>query len=94
VTAAEIESKKEKKVATAENQWELVNKNKALWKHSQNKVMDDEHGEFYKSLINDYEKHLSVKGFKTEGNVVFTVLLFVSKRALYDLFEPKKKFNK
>jgi molecular chaperone HtpG len=45
-------------------------------------------------LINDYEKYLAVKHFRTEGGVGFKVLLFTSKRAIYDLFEPKKKFNK
>jgi HSP90 family molecular chaperone len=35
-----------------------------------------------------------VKRFRTEGGVGFKVILFVSKRALYDLFKPKKKFNK
>jgi HSP90 family molecular chaperone len=35
-----------------------------------------------------------VKRFRTEGGVGFTVLLFVSKRAFYDLFEHKKKYNK
>jgi molecular chaperone HtpG len=44
-------------------------------------------------LINDCEKHLAVKHFRTEGDVGFTILLFVSKRATYDLFEPKKKFK-
>jgi molecular chaperone HtpG len=41
-------------------------------------------------LANDHEKHLASKHFKTESDVDFTVLLFVSKRALYDLFETKK----
>jgi HSP90 family molecular chaperone len=35
-----------------------------------------------------------MKHFRKESGVDFKVLLFVSKRALYDLFEPKKKFNK
>jgi HSP90 family molecular chaperone len=35
-----------------------------------------------------------VKRFRTDGDVGFTVLLFISKRALYDLFEPKKEFDK
>jgi HSP90 family molecular chaperone len=38
--------------------------------------MDDDHDEFYKALTNDYEKHLEVKYFRTEGCVGFEVLLF------------------
>jgi HSP90 family molecular chaperone len=49
--------------------------------------------EFYKALTNDWEKYLDVKLFRTEDGVGFEVLLFISKCALYDLFEPKK-FNK
>jgi molecular chaperone HtpG len=44
-------------------------------------------------LTNDWRKHLAVKHFRTEGDVGFTVLLFVPKCALYDLFEPKKKLD-
>jgi HSP90 family molecular chaperone len=55
--------------------------------------MDDEYGEFYKVLTNDYKKYLSLKCFRTKNGVDFTVLLFVSKRALYSFFEPKKKFK-
>jgi molecular chaperone HtpG len=81
--------RKKKKVAAVEHQWEHVNKNKAFWMHPKSEVTNDEYGEFYKELTNNYEKH-----FRTEGSVGFTVFLFVSKRALYDFFEPKKKFNK
>jgi molecular chaperone HtpG len=73
---------------------ELVNKNKALWTHPQIEATDHEYSEIYKALTNDYEKHLAMKHFKTEGSVGFTVLLFVSKRVFDDLFEPKKKFKK
>jgi molecular chaperone HtpG len=44
-------------------------------------------------LANDWEKHLAVKHFRTEGDVGFTVLLFVPKHVPYDLFESKKKLN-
>jgi HSP90 family molecular chaperone len=65
-----------------------------MWTHPQTDVTDDKHVEFCKVLIKDNEKHLSVKYFGADGGVGFTILLFVSKRTLYDLFETKKKFKK
>ncbi|CAI8158520.1 MAG: Chaperone protein HtpG [Pseudidiomarina mangrovi] len=66
--------------------WTAVNSGKALWTRDKADISDDEYKEFYKTIAHDFDEPLLWSHNKVEGTSEYTSLLYVPKRAPWDLW--------
>ena len=85
--SGEEEKKKTKTVKETVWDWERVNNEKALWKRSTEDITEEEYVSFYKTFTKDYSDPLSWVHFKAEGELDFTSLLYIPKKAPNELFK-------
>ncbi len=63
-----------------------LNSMKPIWTRSKNEVKDEEYNEFYKHISHDWEDPLKVISYRAEGRIEYTALLYLPKRAPFDLY--------
>lgn len=70
---------------------ETVNKANALWTRSKNDITEDEYKQFYKHVSHDWEEPLAWSHARVEGRQEYTELLYIPKRAPFDLYERERR---
>ena len=70
---------------------EIINKGSALWARNKAEITKDQYKDFYQHISHNFDDPWLTLHFKAEGNLEYTGLLFVPKKAPYDLFQPDKK---
>merc|ERR1712054_30150 len=81
----EEEEKKPKKKTVFE--WEQVNTQKAIWLRAKEDVTEEEYNEFYKTVSKDYLDPLAYTHFNAEGEIEFKSVLFLPKKAPFDMMD-------
>ena len=77
----------EKSEQVVKDEWETVNQANALWTRSKSDITDEQYKEFYKHVSHDYEDPLAWTHNRVEGRSEYTQLLFVPRRAPFDLWD-------
>ncbi len=70
--------------------WEQVNRASALWTRARSEISDEEYDDFYRHVSHDFEDPLARLHVQVEGRQTFTSLLYVPRRAPFDLWDRER----
>lgn len=73
------------------DEWETINKASALWTRTPSEIDDDEYSEFYKTVSYDFNEPLTWTHNRVEGRVQYTQLLYIPKKAPFDLYAREQQ---
>jgi len=83
--SAKKEDEKEPKMKKVIKE-ETLNSQKAIWNKDKKQVSVQEYNDFYKHVSHDYEDPFEVIHYAAEGTHEFKALLYIPKKAPYDIF--------
>jgi molecular chaperone HtpG len=86
-----VEMRKEDDKGKLLDEWETINKASALWARPKSEIKDDEYKELYKHVAHDFEEPLAWTHNKVEGKLEYISLLYIPKRAPFDLFDRDQR---
>ena len=79
------------KIPATEGKWAPINKGTALWTRDKSEITDEEYKEFYKTVAHDFEEPVKWAHNKVEGKTEYTSLLYIPKRAPFDMWNREVK---
>ena len=82
---------KDKQKTVETDEWETVNQARALWLRPKGELGENDYQEFYRHLSNDTDAPLAYTHNKVEGRTEYTQLLFVPRRAPFDIWDRQQR---
>jgi molecular chaperone HtpG len=87
----ESEGEDGEKIPAIPGEWEVINKADALWTLDKSELEDKDYQEFYKHISHDFDDPMTWAHNKVEGKSEYTSLLYIPKKAPFDLWNRDKQ---
>ena len=91
--AADKDSEEQDVETVTEKEWKQINKATAIWTQPKSSLTDEEYNNFYQTISHDFEKPLAVMHNKVEGTLEYTSLLYLPKKAPFDLYDRDRRYG-